>query len=85
MTKKILEFTTPTCGVCKILSPVINAGIKNLPEGVSFEKVSTTVELAEKYNIKTTPTFILLDENEKELARHEGAITLPNFKKFIQQ
>lgn len=60
--KKVLKFFSPTCGPCKVMS-------KNLEglDGVEVQEVDITddanEELLDKYNIRTVPTVVVLDEN----------------------
>lgn len=51
---KVIMFTTPSCGGCKILKPIIEE------KGFPIEIVDSTVETAraEKHGITSVPVFV---------------------------
>lgn len=57
-----LYFTSKRCAACHKMAPVIQ---KLIDEGytISIVDVNSLPELAEKYQIETLPTFILLKQN----------------------
>lgn len=68
--KVILKFGAPWCGPCRQLGPILSE-LKN--EGLNIIEINTDEdpEIAEKYNIRSLPTLILI-EDEKELNRIIG-------------
>lgn len=58
MTKTLL-FTTPTCGGCKIIKPVVEG------RGLDIEIVDATEdpERAAEHNVMSVPVFVTEDEN----------------------
>lgn len=83
---QIIEVTTPTCSVCKMIKPMIEKVISSYPT-VKFNVFDHEEEGAkfflEKYNLKTVPAFFFIREGEI-VNTHFGAITLPDFKKKIE-
>jgi len=66
MSIKILFFTAPWCGTCKILKPIINEVHKelNLPYELIDVNTSEGMSLASKYQIKTVPKVLLIKDSE---------------------
>lgn len=62
---KILKFGTAYCTQCKALDKVLNG--LNLP--VDYIDAEESDELVEKYNIKSVPVLIFLDNNGTEQSR----------------
>lgn len=69
--KKILKFYSPTCGPCRIMSRSLSA-----IEGVEIQDIDVTDdsnrELIEKWEVRSIPTTIVLDENGNKLKRFMG-------------
>jgi thioredoxin 1 len=74
--KTVLTFKTPTCGPCKLLTPVLEKLV-----GDDFEELSNVKfgvinahdnpESLDKFSVNTVPTMIFL-ENGKEVSRNTG-------------
>ncbi|OGS36812.1 MAG: hypothetical protein A2293_04060 [Elusimicrobia bacterium RIFOXYB2_FULL_49_7] len=76
---EFLELGSKTCIPCRLMAPIVErlkVDFKNdfttrfVEVGIGGDKT-----LAEKFDIKVIPTQIFLDENDKELWRHEGYIS----------
>lgn len=61
---KIVMFSTPVCGVCKMLEPTIKNFLKDT--GVEAFKIDATIDLesAEKFEIKSVPYTLVYKGNE---------------------
>lgn len=74
---KILKFYSETCGPCKVLdSNLKKAGIEYESINVNDDKNNNLIK---KYKIQSLPTLIKVD-NEKEIARHIGILTVEQLK-----
>lgn len=79
--KKILKFYSNTCGPCKVMS-------KNLKElhDVEIEEIDALDEnnedLVEKWNIRTIPTIIVL-ENDKVISEFKGIVPTEKIQEVI--
>ncbi len=79
--KTVFYFTADWCQPCKKVKPVVEAMKR---EGFEFQMIDVDYEqlLAEQFQIKSIPTFILLEDG-KELNRVTGAQTRSELENFI--
>lgn len=81
---KILKFYADWCGPCKQLTRNIDKfkethpNIEIIPINVEEDE-----ELTSKFNIRNIPVLIKLDDEEIEIDRKVGAISLENLEDFI--
>jgi thiol-disulfide isomerase/thioredoxin len=73
--KRILEFSTSWCGVCKAVAPIVEETKSKLP-GVQFDNLdaedSQNAALVAKYQVTAYPTFVFLDRSGNTLLRKVG-------------
>ncbi len=71
----LLYFSTPTCGVCKVLKPQVKALLEAEPPW-HFEYINTeaSMEIAGQQLIFAVPTLLLMAEGREvaRLSRHFG-------------
>lgn len=88
MKYKIIEITTPTCSVCKMLKPMIEMIVTK-----HFNQIELDVrdyedefvkELIEKHVIRSVPVFFFM-KNDEVIDTHFGAITAPVLKTFCEK
>lgn len=82
--RHVFYFTADWCGPCKKVKPIVED--MNRDGNIKFQLIDadTNLELVKRYEIKSVPTFILLEDNE-EIARMSGAQTREQLEKFINQ
>ncbi len=82
MVNKVLKFSATYCGPCKALT----ATLKQVTE-VPIEEydVDDNEELCEKYNIRSVPTLIFLNNEDKEVGRSVGNISLDAFYNKLKE
>ena len=59
----LIYFHSPSCGPCKRMSPMIDEMAQRYPNVRSID-VSQQVEIALKYNVRATPTTILVEDGK---------------------
>lgn len=70
----LVYFYAPWCGPCKTMGPVVEQISGAMNVGVQKINVDTEPELAQKYGVRSIPTFILEDRDAGvELLRIVGA------------
>lgn len=73
--KTIIYFTADWCGPCKKTRPIVEELNKDLSLiNIKIVDVDSEMELAKKFEIKSVPTFIVIENNE-EISRVVGAQT----------
>ena len=71
---KVLKFQADWCGPCKALSMVIkNAGDK-ITTKIEEVDIDNNVFMGTTFNIRSVPTLVMVDENEKEIKRITGML-----------
>ena len=83
--KKVMMFSAAWCGPCKATKPTFNS-LKESATDVQYELVDVDEQahLAEQFNIRAVPTFVLL-KDDTEIARMSGGASADKLKAFINQ
>lgn len=87
--RHVLYFTADWCNPCKKVRPIVEEINKDSITKFLFIDTDTEMSLAEDYEVRSIPTFILLEDG-KEIKRISGAQTqqqlmeLVNYEKNIQ-
>ena len=84
---KVVEITTPTCSVCKMLKPMIAKVIESYPNVslcVADHEDTDIQHFLKEFSIKTVPAFFFVKEGEI-VDTHFGAITVPLLKEKINK
>jgi thiol-disulfide isomerase/thioredoxin len=73
--KKVIEFTTSWCSVCKAVAPIVDESKSKLP-GVQFDNLDAedpqNAALVAKYKVTAYPTFVFLDRSGNTLLSKVG-------------
>ena len=82
MVNKVLKFSATWCGPCRALGETLSK-----VEDVTIENVDIddNEELCEKYNIRSVPTLIFLNNENKEVGRSVGNISLDSFYNKLKE
>lgn len=84
---KIVEITTPTCSVCKMLKPMIAKIMESYPNvslHVADHEDADIQHFLKEFSIKSVPAFFFVREGET-VDTHFGAITMPLLKAKIEK
>ena len=72
----VIEFMSPSCMACIYSRPTVSAMKELYSEKVEFITVnvkdSESMELIKKYNVRSTPTFIMFSSEGTEKTRFSG-------------
>lgn len=80
---KLLKFYSNFCNPCKVLERIMD--VNNIPhDNIDIEE-ETNADIISKYNIKTVPTLILIEEDGTEVNRHVGMMNLQQLKDFTNE
>ena len=76
---KFYKFYADWCGPCKVLTTILNkAQIEYEPINVDNNE-----ELVKKYNIRTIPVFMAVNDNDIEIDRFVGVKSVDAIKQWI--
>jgi thioredoxin 1 len=79
--KSVFYFTADWCGPCKMVRPIVEE-LKSEGFFIQIIDVDTEIKLAQKFKIKSIPTFILF-EDQNEINTIIGAQTKQSLIGFI--
>jgi thioredoxin 1 len=71
---KLLKFYAEWCGPCKMQSTIIkNAGDK-ITTKIEDVDIDQNVFMATQFNVRSVPTMVLVDDQDKEIKRKVGVL-----------
>ena len=88
MIKKIVDAKASWCGPCRVFANTFKK-VSEMEEYKDIEFKSIDIEsdegelYVEKYNIRSVPTILLLDENDNIIYKLSGNISLDDFVDMI--
>ncbi|NFV70725.1 thioredoxin [Clostridium botulinum] len=73
----LLEVSSPTCGPCRKMTPIIKEIKEEYKNKVDTHIVDLTKnpQFGDKYKVSVVPTQVFLDKDGKVFLRHEGMLT----------
>lgn len=78
---KVLKFSASWCLPCKMLSEIVSKiETDKIIESIDIDENG---DLATKFNVRSVPTCIIVDDDGNELSRHVGMMSKDQFLKFI--
>lgn len=82
MVNKVLKFSATWCAPCRALGETLSK-----VEDITIENIDIddNEELCEKYNIRSVPTLIFLNNENKEVGRSVGNISLDAFYNKLKE
>jgi thioredoxin 1 len=78
---KVLRFTAPWCAPCKSLGNTLSTIETNVP--IVVIDIDEDPSMAAKYNIRSVPTMIMLDEEENVVKKLTGNQTKDTLKQWL--
>lgn len=82
---KALKFYAEWCGPCKGLTMVVNGAKDKLPMPVENVNIDENVFMAQDFKVRSIPTMIVVDDQEKEIRRHVGLMNEEELLKFLSE
>ena len=83
---KLIKFEASWCAPCKAYTPIFKQVTENngMVESQVID-IDNEVELTQKYNIRSVPTTILVNDDGEELGRVVGMVNAKNLEEFIKE
>ena len=80
--KQIIYFSAGWCTACQSMSPMVDQLKRE--KNISVTKIDTDYDASyvEKYNVKSVPTTIILENND-EVRRHTGVLNYQQLNNLI--
>lgn len=88
---QVIVFSTPMCGECKKMTPVIEQAKKNFDGKVQITKINASENrqsvqnLVREHQIYVVPTIVYIDTNGVVKQRTEGAMSYNEFEYYINK
>lgn len=80
---KLLKFYASWCGPCKGLTMVINSVKDQLPMPVEDIDIDTNMDAARKYNVRSVPTMVVVNDDGSEVKRVVGMMNEKQIIEFL--
>jgi thioredoxin 1 len=81
---KVLKFYAEWCGPCKGLTMVIKGAGDKVTVPVEDVNIDENLMMAQDFNIRSVPTMVLVDKEEKELKRVVGSLSETQLLEFLK-
>lgn len=81
---RLLKFYADWCSPCKEMSRRLEGFHDIEIDSINIESEENQ-QLIQKYNIRSVPCMLLLDNEDKELARFNGLISIDKLKEEIDK
>ena len=80
--KRLILFTSPTCGPCRMVKPLVRK-VENEGTEVQYIDITEDIENTNLFDITSVPTIIVTDENNQEIDRNVGMINMGKLKDLL--
>ena len=81
---KLLKFYASWCGPCKGLTQTLNGMAEKLTMPLEEVDIDAQMDVARKYNIRSVPTMLVVNDDGSEVKRVVGAMTEDQIVKFME-
>jgi thioredoxin 1 len=71
---KLLKFYADWCGPCKMQTMIIKSAEDKITMPIEEVDIDNNIFMATERNVRSVPTMIIVDENDKEVKRHVGVM-----------
>jgi thioredoxin 1 len=69
---KVLKFYADWCGPCKAQTKIIEQAGDKIKTKIEEVNIDANIFLSTQFNIRSVPTMVLVDDDEKEIKRITG-------------
>lgn len=80
---KLIKFYAPWCMPCKSMSDVLTTIQHPLVEQMLEINIDTNIDAAKKFNVRSIPTMIIVDDEDNEIRRMTGSVDKERIVDFL--
>lgn len=80
---KLIKFYAPWCAPCKTMSDVMTTIDHPMVERMLNINIDENIDAAKKYNVRSIPTMIVVDEEDNEIRRMSGSVDKERITEFL--
>lgn len=81
---KVLKFYATWCGPCKGLTMTLNGMADKISMPIEEVDIDANMEVARKYNVRSVPTMVVVDDTGAELKRVVGMMNETQVLEFLE-
>ena len=81
---KLYKFYAEWCAPCKMLSKVIDEAKDKINVDIVEFDIDAEMMTAINYGVRSVPTMVLVDENDKEIKRMNGYVNEEKLLDFLK-
>ena len=82
--KKVLKFYSKVCAPCRLMGKRLEE-LNNVEITSVDINDSSNTELVKKYEVRSVPTIMVLDENDNIITKFIGVVTTDKLKEIINE
>lgn len=82
--KKVLKFYSKVCAPCRLMGKRLEE-LNNVEITSVDINDSSNTELVKKYEVRSVPTIIVLDNNDNIITKFIGVVTTDKLKEIINE
>ena len=82
--KKVLKFYSKVCAPCRLMGKRLEE-LNNVEITSVDINDSSNTKLVKKYEVRSVPTIIVLDENDSIITKFIGVVTTDKLKEVINE
>jgi len=81
---KVLKFYADWCGPCKMQTMIIKGAADKITTPIEEVNIDENLFMAQNFQVRSVPTLVLVDSEEKEIKRHVGVLKEAELLEFLK-
>jgi thioredoxin 1 len=81
---KVYKFYADWCQPCKMMSKVIKDAGDKITDEIVDVNIDEQMKTAVSFNVRSVPTMVMVDENDKEIKRQSGLLNEEKLLEFLK-
>ena len=80
---RVLYFSAPWCGPCKMFKPIVQEVSRDLGIGIEDINVDYDASFTQKYDVTSVPTILVVDHLGNTVFRNSGVMSKDQLKSTL--